>query len=83
MTKRMKKIRIACRDSVAAVALAHIVMQAIRDYDPLVVPELVVCKTPADKLSHLPKLPLNLKKAHLRCWKSSWKPDRPIWWCTT
>ncbi len=61
----MKKIRIACRDSVLAIALAHMVMQAIRDYDPLVVPELMVCKTPADKLSHLPKLPMNLKKAHL------------------
>jgi len=61
----MKKIRIACRESVLAVAQAQVVMQAIRDYDPLVVPELVVCKTPADKLSHLPRLPFSLEKAHL------------------
>lgn len=61
----MKKIRIACRESVLAVAQAHMVVQAIRDYDPLIIPELVICKTPADKLSHLPRLPASLEKAHL------------------
>lgn len=61
----MKTLRIACRDSLLAVAQAHVVMQAIRNYDPLVVPELIPLKTPADEMAHLPNLPPNMKRAHL------------------
>lgn len=61
----MKKIRIACRDNLLAVERAQMVIQAIREYDPLIAPELIRCQTPADQFSYLPKLPPSLQSAHL------------------
>lgn len=37
----MEVLRIACRDDMLAVAHAHVVMQAIRTFDPMRVPELI------------------------------------------
>lgn len=50
----MKIIRIACRDNPLGVARAHLVMRSIREYDPDLVPELVVVKTKADDFAGTP-----------------------------